>query len=173
MIAPAPARRAAPDNNRFGNARRVWPPAHVQIAHPSIGVAALVNGGRFRARASFRDMIKGRGVAGGGGGGSDEKDDAVSKLIDKYGDQMGEVGFGGVVGFCRCLYTSKHQCTYIIKKHTADFFSSMFSPKCQRGLLLCIHPTCEKQKYIGSSEKIDPGGLVVGASAFFWIFLPK
>eukprot|EP00903_Cladosiphon_okamuranus_P019487 g17920.t1 len=86
---------------RFGNARQVWPPAHMQIAHPSLGVATLVNSGRFRARASFRDMIKNRGAIGGGGGGADdEKDDAVSKLIDKYGDQMGEVGFGGVVGFC-------------------------------------------------------------------------
>lgn len=67
-------------------------------------MAALVNGGRFRARASFRDMIKSRGAIGGGGGGeADDKDDAVSKLIDKYGDQMGEVGFGGVVGFCRCV----------------------------------------------------------------------
>ena len=94
-----------PTNNRLGNARRVWPPAHLQIAHPSLGVAALVNSGRFRARASFRDMIKNRGAIGGGGGGADgEKDDAVSKLIDKYGDQMGEVGFGGVVGFCRCVF---------------------------------------------------------------------
>lgn len=92
-------------DTRLGNARRVWPPTHMQVAQPSLGVAALVNGGRFRARASFRDMIKRRGAIGGGGGGADdEKDDAVSKLIDKYGDQMGEVGFGGLVGFCRCVF---------------------------------------------------------------------
>ncbi len=80
----------------------MWPPAHIQIAHPSLAIAALVNGGRFRVRASVRDLIKMRGVGGGGGGGADgeDKDDAVSKLIDKFGEQIGEVGFGGLVGFC-------------------------------------------------------------------------
>ncbi|CAM9834260.1 unnamed protein product [Ectocarpus sp. 6 AP-2014] len=87
--------------SRFGNTRRVWPPPQVQIAHPSLGVATLVNGARFRARAGLGDFIKSAGAGGGGGGskgGND--DDEVTKLIDKYGDRIGEVGFGGVVGFC-------------------------------------------------------------------------
>lgn len=47
--------------------------------------------------------MKGRGIwskgGGGGSGSSDGDDDVVSKLIDKYGDSMGEVTFSGVLGF--------------------------------------------------------------------------
>lgn len=43
--------------------------------------------------------VKGGGGVGGDGD-SDGDDDAVSRLIDKYGDGLGQVGFGGVVGFC-------------------------------------------------------------------------
>lgn len=88
---------------RFGNAKCVWPPAHLQVAHPSLGMAALVEGARFRARATLGGFARGaatRGGGGGGGGGDKEEDDAVSKLIDKYGDQIGQVGFGGALGFC-------------------------------------------------------------------------
>lgn len=85
---------------RFGNTRRVWPPPQVQIAHPSLGVATLVNGARFRARAGLGDFLKSAGAGGGGGGSKGGDDDEVTKLIDKYGDRIGEVGFGGVGGFC-------------------------------------------------------------------------
>ncbi|CAN0430311.1 unnamed protein product, partial [Hapterophycus canaliculatus] len=70
----------------------------MQVAHPSLGLATLVNGARFRARAGRDGFLKGAGAGGGGGGG--EKDDEVTKLIDKYGNSIGEAGFGGVVGFC-------------------------------------------------------------------------
>lgn len=63
-------------------------------------MATLVNGARFRARAGVGDFLKSAGAGGGGGGGSKDDDDEVTKLIDKYGDRIGEVGFGGVVGFC-------------------------------------------------------------------------
>ncbi|CAM9560221.1 unnamed protein product [Discosporangium mesarthrocarpum] len=40
------------------------------------------------------------GAAGGGGAaGGDKGDDAVDKLIDRVGAQLGDVGFGAVVGF--------------------------------------------------------------------------
>lgn len=67
-------------------------------------MAALVEGARFRARATLNGLARDvatRGGGGGGGGGSDkEEEDAVSKLIDKYGDRIGQVGFGGALGFC-------------------------------------------------------------------------
>lgn len=70
----------------------------MQVAHPSLGLATLVNGARFRARAFRNGSLKSAGAGGRGGGGA--KEDEVTKLIDKYGDRIGEAGFGGLVGFC-------------------------------------------------------------------------
>lgn len=74
----------------------------MQVTHPSLGFATLVNGAKFRARAGWGDLLKGARGGGGGAKGSkgEDDDDAVSKLIDKYGDNLGQVSFGGVVGFC-------------------------------------------------------------------------
>lgn len=77
----------------FGGAKQVWP-IHVQVAHPSLAFATLLNS-RFIAGRS------GGPAAGGGGGGGAGKDgeDDVTKLIDKYGDAVGQLSFSGVLGF--------------------------------------------------------------------------
>lgn len=82
-------------SRRSGSAMRVWPINSLHIAHPSLGYAALVNASRF-------GTANGQGIwgkGGGGGGGDDKNDDAVSKLIDKYGDGMGQATFSGLLGF--------------------------------------------------------------------------
>lgn len=63
-----------------------------------------MNAARFRACAAKGSFLPMGGGGGGGGGdtgdsGKDD-DDAVTKLIDKYGESIGQLGFGGVVGFC-------------------------------------------------------------------------
>lgn len=82
--------------DRFGSAKQVLP-MHLQVAHPSLSYAAMMNS-RFVAGRSG-------GPRGGGGGGGDNaakgegEDDAVMTLIDKYGDTITQLSFSGALGF--------------------------------------------------------------------------
>lgn len=68
---------------------------HLQVAHPSLSYAAMMNP-RF---------VAGRSGGPGAGGGGDNaakgegEDDAVMSLIDKYGDTITQLSFSGALGF--------------------------------------------------------------------------
>ncbi|ETW08576.1 hypothetical protein, variant [Aphanomyces invadans] len=62
-----------------------------------LGMACVSSLNVAQCQAAVTRTLKSESGIGGGNG---KKDDPVSRLIDQYGGSIGQVSFGGAVGFC-------------------------------------------------------------------------
>ena len=87
------------DNERGGKCGQIW----------GSGCSPSNDGAGTGGSDGWLPLPSGSG--GGGGGKGDDDDDAVTALIDKYADQLGQIGFGGVLGACSGYALKKVKCS--------------------------------------------------------------